>query len=753
MNDILEFASVLVVSALIVVIVFASITVQRKLFARIALIVCSLSSVITAFLLLMNYMTNFEFHATLLISFSAAMIVSGFALYRFSAISSNSKDLSALRLFEDLMFNIEEKGVIITNNLGQIIDINAFGEKLLGFQKHELKRRHIGQLFWVNSGAQFDRRSEYFVNYHKDVNASNSICAMRRKDGYVVHLKVQTRSYIGVSTMFNLYVFTQRDASVSASQINHELYQFASVVTLVLDQNGIVATINPFGCKLLGLPESQVVGKSWIDSFVWSEDVEVNKIVFKELLKKGSLGEAFNSKIASESGRYSLVRWTAKRLIGVTDNAPYFIYFGHDISPWEEEHIQLIRSLEYVSTLKSKLEERVAERTRELEAINTNLKLQIDERKSIEERLITNQRLHNAVVDNFPEGLIAVVDSRFNIMMINGKELSALGISKDKLIGKNILEEGPGLLPHDVRSPIEEAFRGGTIHFEYTRGESAYTVNVVPLRDDDKKIHEVLIVMYNVTEHKKLERTLYKSIEEEKKLNELKSRFITMASHEFRTPLSTILSSIFLLESFSGETYEEKKHVHINRIKRTVNILTHTLNDFLRLGKLEEGQVDVFLLEVNLQDLVRECEAEIRPLLKAHQEITYHHQGSDKRVMLDINLFRSILMNLLSNAVKYSREDGDVVINTNLSDHYLVISVQDNGIGIPEEEQRHIFQRFFRGINVLNIEGTGIGLHIVKSYVEVMKGNIEFVSDKTGTTFTVRIPLRISGDGSKLTLT
>lgn len=230
-----------------------------------------------------------------------------------------------------------------------------------------------------------------------------------------------------------------------------------------------------------------------------------------------------------------------------------------------------------------------------------------------------------------------------------------------------------------------------------------------------------------------------KALEKERELNELKSRFVSMASHEFRTPLSTILTSASLISRYTALGTEAKRTKHVNRIKSAVGNLTGILNDFLSLSKLEEGKFENQPETFDLNQLVEKVTDELRLLAKPNQAIIYKHEGTND-VTLDMKFTRNICINLLSNAIKYS--DKDIFINTSITPKQIQIIVKDQGMGIPKEEQTYLFTRFFRAKNATNIQGTGLGLNIVRKYLELMNGTITFESElQVGTTFTITFPL------------
>lgn len=230
------------------------------------------------------------------------------------------------------------------------------------------------------------------------------------------------------------------------------------------------------------------------------------------------------------------------------------------------------------------------------------------------------------------------------------------------------------------------------------------------------------------------------SLDREKVMNEMKSRFVSMASHEFRTPLSAVLSSISLIEQYTQPEQEEKRKKHIERVKSSVRNMTAILNNFLSLDKLEQGRIEVERSVISLREFSEDMVEEVRGMLKKGQRIVTQLEGEDT-IEQDVKIIRNVLLNLLSNAIKYSPDDSVIDMKFHVTDDDVRLSVADQGIGIPEEEQALLFERFFRAKNSVNIQGTGLGLSIVKRYVELMNGDISFTSTSgEGTTFTVTFP-------------
>ncbi|GAO45170.1 PAS domain-containing sensor histidine kinase [Flavihumibacter petaseus] len=229
------------------------------------------------------------------------------------------------------------------------------------------------------------------------------------------------------------------------------------------------------------------------------------------------------------------------------------------------------------------------------------------------------------------------------------------------------------------------------------------------------------------------------SLEKEKELNELKSRFVTMASHEFRTPLSTVQSSAYLIGKYTSTDDQPKREKHLQRIYSSITMLTDILNDFLSVGKIEEGKILVRKTTFRIAHFVQEVLAEMGNNLKPGQQIQFEHSGAEEEVWLDPSLLKHIMLNLLSNASKFSPPGSIISVTSQMGTDGLEIAVQDRGMGISAEDQQHLMERFFRGANALNIQGTGLGLHIISKYVELMDGEIACESVlEEGTTFFIR---------------
>lgn len=362
---------------------------------------------------------------------------------------------------------------------------------------------------------------------------------------------------------------------------------------------------------------------------------------------------------------------------------------------------------------------------KEIEWLRGELQNKISENRNLKRTLANRKRLHDLVLRNFPGARIFVFDRDFKDLLTDGQPPEPVLTSDADLVTK-----------------LRKTFEGECVHCEVLNDGRFYHITTVPLANRMKVIKIMLCVMRDFTERKKMEEDMANALQKEKEIGELKSRFVTMASHEFRTPLTMILSSIFLIENTSADDYETEKLVHTNRIKRAVNNLTLILNEFLSLEKLEQNKVVVSPSDVHIPEFIQDTLSEMEILKREKQVINYRHSGNANMARIDHQMLWSIVTNLTSNSLKYSKAGDTIEITSEVKPDSIVFTVRDSGIGIPDDEQQFIFGRFFRARNAINIEGTGLGLHIIQKYIHLMKGKITFESHlDVGTTFTVNLPV------------
>ena len=247
-------------------------------------------------------------------------------------------------------------------------------------------------------------------------------------------------------------------------------------------------------------------------------------------------------------------------------------------------------------------------------------------------------------------------------------------------------------------------------------------------------------LMITLEELEKRGQELTKALAAEQELGEMKSRFVSMASHEFRTPLTGILTSAELIEAYPEGHQQAKRLRHVERIRASVTHLNDILEEFLSVGRIEEGRIEAHSTTFDLAVLVDDTVTDMLELLKAGQRIE-RVVRCPALLRMDASLLRKILVNLLSNAIKYSGENSVITLHAECHDQQLTLSVEDQGVGISKEDQAGLFERFFRARNVSTVPGTGLGLYIIAKYLELMEGTIALRSElNVGTTVTLTIP-------------
>jgi len=384
-------------------------------------------------------------------------------------------------------------------------------------------------------------------------------------------------------------------------------------------------------------------------------------------------------------------------------------------------------------------------------------------------------RLLTAIIENAIDGIITI-DMRGLIESVNPAALKLFGYELEEVVGKNInvLMPEPDKSAHDgylkryqhtgekriigigreVRGLRKD---GSTFPFRLAVSEVQYQERKIytgfihdlskekeaeeRLRDYAAELEELVeertrSLRKTVVALKEAKEEVSLSLLKEKELNQMKSRFVSMASHEFRTPLSSVQLSASLIEKYAQPFENKNIQKHVGKIKNAVGNLTTILNDFLSLERLEAGNVAPSFSTFDLVKFCEEITEEMQMIAKQDQNIIYQHTGLQSVITLDQNLLRNCMINLISNAIKYSGENTFIEFNTEITEGQCFVTIKDNGIGIPDTDQVHLFEPFFRAHNTGNIPGTGLGLNIVLRYATLMNGKVHFESIiNQGTTF------------------
>jgi len=392
-----------------------------------------------------------------------------------------------------------------------------------------------------------------------------------------------------------------------------------------------------------------------------------------------------------------------------------------------------------------------------------------------------NAALLKAIIENAIDGIITI-DDRGKIETINPAACNLFQYLPEEVIGKNVsfLMPPPDKQQHDEY--LDRYQRTGHAHiigigrdvvglrkdgtqFPFRLGVSevqflgrkiyaGFIHDISHQREAEERLKEYAVHLEDIVaerthslhatveELQTAKEDLSLSLNKEKELGLLKSRFVSIASHEFRTPLTSVQLSVSLIEKYAEPFNNPNIIKHVGKIKSAVGNLTSILNDFLSLEKLESGKQEPTFNDFDLVKFAETITEEMQVLAKQNQNIIYQHTGTKSMVRLDQNLLKNCIVNLINNAIKYSGENTFIGFTSELNERECIITVSDNGIGIPEADQKHLFEAFFRAHNTGTIPGTGLGLNIVARYTNLMNGKIEFKSEvNQGTLFTITFPM------------
>ena len=483
----------------------------------------------------------------------------------------------------------------------------------------------------------------------------------------------------------------------------------AGAMIIASDEKGIIRLFNPEAALRLGYSPSEILGKETPLLFHNKKEIEKKR---KQLYDEFGIKECSNFDVLVEKARRNI---------------------------HEEERFEYVRKTG--DSFPVSLTITALYNTKGDVTGFMGIAFDISERIKAEKKLKKTEHLFLQLLDNYPDGIISIIDQNFHFVYTGGELHKMLHADIEMLIGNEIFPLFPRPLRKIIFPILESVFLDKIFitgfELPYSIANGTYIMDAFPLIEEDNSVNNIGVIIKNISKLKQAEKNLREDLKMERELNELKSRFVSMASHEFRTPLSTVLSSAYLIEKYISREDQAKREKHVQRIVSSVNMLTDILNDFLSLGKIEEGKLNAKFSEFNLQEMIETTLDEIKNTLKKDQQINYTYEGNPT-VLLDPSLVKHIVMNLVSNASKFSPDAAPININTSRVNGHIMLSVEDHGIGISKEDQKHLAERFFRAANAQDIQGTGLGLHIVSKYAEMMNGDLQFKSEVgKGSEFTI----------------
>lgn len=508
---------------------------------------------------------------------------------------------------------------------------------------------------------------------------------------------------------------------------------------IITDKDDKFIFVNPAAEQTFGVERGQLLGKT-IEPFIKPE-------------MKGLVDDQNAERRAGKPGRYELEiirangtkRWqTINSTPRLDENGVFmgsFVIFNDITERKSHEEANVLFS--------QFLERRISERTEALKRANAELKHEIAERKRIEEMLLQSGERLNSLLRNSSD-VITIVEENGDISYESPATEKVFGFEPFERIGQNFLtcvhpedQDAVRSFLHDV---IYQPDAIRTIEFQHRsnkKNDYEWIEVTASNQIHNAAVGGIVLNSRDIATRKAAEQELKRALQQEKELGDLKSRFITMVSHEFRTPLTVINSSAEIMHLGVGKMSVDKQTMHLERMMASSGRIEQMLNDVLLLARGEAGKTQAVFASLALKEFCEEIVNELHAAIGGEHRISSRFSSSaPSNPALDEKLMRSIITNLLSNALKYS--NGVISFDVDCTPSIITIRVEDRGIGIPEEDQKHMFEAFHRAHNALNIKGTGIGMSIVKYAVDAHEGAIDFTSaENEGTTFIVRLPFRI----------
>lgn len=642
----------------------------------------------------------------------------------------------------EAIFTNATLSILVTRDSGEIIAVNPFALKEFGYKAEELIGRRAQTLLPAHYHKNFIMKSQ-----GRPMEEGEDLYAIR-KDGSEFPAKISQSYYSNgdnkyvVSFINNISVRKNAEAGIEKlndeleatvvqrtkdltevlQQLkisNHQLEKIqafqkaildnAGAMIIATDGNGLITFFNNEASLSTGYDEEEVINKT--TPLLFHDKREIDK-------RRHELSEEFGEIIEDD---FAVLVAKAKR---GTHEEEEFTYIRRDKTSFP---VSLT-----ITAVKDNDEKIIG---------FMGVAIDVAERRKAEDELRRIKKLFLQLLRNYPDGIISIIDDKYKFVFTGGELHGRLGTDQEKLLGADIYPNFGESLRDFIIAKVSNVFLTGNtvpnLELPYTITGETYMMDAFPLVEGNGSVNRVGVIIRNISGLKKTEEGLRDALEKERELGELKSRFVSMASHEFRTPLSTVLSSSYLIGKYNTTEEQPKREKHLQRIVSSVGLLTEILNDFLSLGKIEEGKIQVKFSDFSIKEMVNETIKEMDQSIKKDQEISYKHQGSAE-VFLDSSLLKFIIMNLVSNASKFSSEGASIEIKTVNENQCILLSVKDHGIGISKPDQQHLMERFFRGDNATNIQGTGLGLHIVAKYTELMNGTIEWKSElEEGTEFII----------------
>ncbi len=605
---------------------------------------------------------------------------------------------------EDL-YNNAPCGYHSLDKNGRIVQINDTELAWLGYERDEVLGHHVSEFMPVTSQELFKALFPIFLEqgWLADVEVE-----FKRKDGSTFPVLLSATAVFDDNGDFlqsrtTLFDITERKQTQSELRESEQRYRLiadnSTDIIISVKPNREFSYISPAFKSILGYESDEFLDKT-IESILHPDDVSKMAQEIQDAVTNGDTDYDVTNRYRHKQGHYIWLE-TQGRILRATDGTLQgFISASRDIT----------------------------------------------DRKEAERALQESEEQYRRLVETMRGGLVIYdVDNR--LTYVNERFCELMGYNREEILGNKLFDFMDEQNAETVREELNERQYGGKssyeiVAFKHDGSPVNLLVSGSPLTSEKGIYSGGFAVVMDISVQKQAEDTLRESLAREKELSELKTRFVSMASHEFRTPLATMLASIETLSAYRHKLSEEKIESRLERIKEQIAHLTSIMDDVLLLAKMQERHVTFRPSKINLDSLCLSVLDEFESQPNILQTIDYVCEQR-LEVYVDKKLMRQIMNNLVSNAIKYSPDDSEIQVRLTKMDKTIILSVHDQGIGIPEDDLKHLFEPFHRAANVGAISGTGLGLVITKEAVELHGGQI--IVDTAvghGTTMNVVIPYR-----------